>query len=809
MDPSVHGRQPTQDINSQDKLDGNDDGSLAIGVTLSCDDMSDQGDECRLYRFYSAQHRSIDLVRATVVRHCPDVHSTASGSAARATFSSPVMSRQHARISFESDGSVSFMDLASMHGSYLQTTVAGSTRISDKLVPHKPYTLRSGDIVHLGKSIYRSDRFWQPVVVRVTLLQAETEASGKLPSSVNPALDASNRYGIYSEDDEEDDEISSSSFGEGDEEDLSSYSSSSSTSPLSSPINLGLPASIIHDCIKDNSAMDNKASTNESGSVDTGLSAGARLRSMLPLPFQSFHNLQNLQLPPLPPFPPLRPHLSLRDLGIFGNTDNINGTEGSRSRNRGATSSSDAIEDGDVTLNVDSRSSETDFKAKVREEEIDCSSGGGFGNEGDLYSYAFPSYPENQLGLTDTGLMPIFVSETNPGYVSTENAGEVGSHEIRIENEDGDGDDMYADEPESENEDEDRNSQEFEAESGDQAEINGGEEFEAPMEISPSPSLDSSPSFRAQVLSSEAKANMNASADADVDELDLHTNARAQQTAQALRESDGKPKLVEERFPDSALATVDAVKPKRTSLPQLLGHDSLEPSIWNWNSDWDASWDSGPEDSSRPLLSQIHALEARMVELRDSAAILKSASFPAVPSAPLPSVVPKEVEKELAGIREELRRLSSLMESAVTKLNEANVILHSSAQEPRPLATRVEQAVQVNDRAPSETPTGSANSTESSGSRQIDAVQTKCSQTIPSSSSLKRRRNDDEEREEATSAVANCAELSSERRRYCERPAKRARTSIEVGKVMRNVASAAGYTSLGMVIAWAALAYAP
>lgn len=80
------------------------------GVVLSCEDMSPQGDIHRDYILSRSAHRMVDFFRASVANRSGRLNLTAGG-AARAAFSSPVMSRRHARITFVADGSVSVAPL--------------------------------------------------------------------------------------------------------------------------------------------------------------------------------------------------------------------------------------------------------------------------------------------------------------------------------------------------------------------------------------------------------------------------------------------------------------------------------------------------------------------------------------------------------------------------------------------------------------------------------------------------------------------------------------------------------------------------
>ena len=73
------------------------------GLTLICDDMTTEKVEKRRFTFHKKNVRTIDLVRATVGKHS---RLSQTDTSARATFSCPVMSRRHARVQFNDDGTV-------------------------------------------------------------------------------------------------------------------------------------------------------------------------------------------------------------------------------------------------------------------------------------------------------------------------------------------------------------------------------------------------------------------------------------------------------------------------------------------------------------------------------------------------------------------------------------------------------------------------------------------------------------------------------------------------------------------------------
>lgn len=69
------------------------------------------------------------------------------------------------------------------------------------------------------------------------------------------------------------------------------------------------------------------------------------------------------------------------------------------------------------------------------------------------------------------------------------------------------------------------------------------------------------------------------------------------------------------------------------------------------------------------------------------------------------------------------------------------------------------------------------------------------------SPSLKRKRSDDET-DGVRSEVSETLQTTED-----VRPSKRLRSSITTRDIVRGVAAAAGYTSLGAALTWAALAY--
>ena len=84
--------------------------TLFIGISLACKDTTLEGIVDRKYEYSRAGCSTIELVRATITKAgaCPpsDADGFNDNGVARATFSSPVMSRRHARILIDKDGTV-------------------------------------------------------------------------------------------------------------------------------------------------------------------------------------------------------------------------------------------------------------------------------------------------------------------------------------------------------------------------------------------------------------------------------------------------------------------------------------------------------------------------------------------------------------------------------------------------------------------------------------------------------------------------------------------------------------------------------
>ncbi|KAH8113130.1 hypothetical protein DFH11DRAFT_363652 [Phellopilus nigrolimitatus] len=561
MSAIAHISRPTSGIapielsNIED--DDEQDRGAAIGVALSCDDMSGAGDELRLYSFYKTQHKAIDLVRATVIK--PATISAAAavalGGTVRATFSSPVMSRRHAHIAFSENGLITISDTGSLHGTYIQT----SSGTLAKLTPHRPYVLHSGNVVLLGKSVYRDDRYWKPVIVRVTILHAESglSASPALGPSTPPpdAQRTPNRYGMYvgsagvsSFDGDEDVDSMSLSSEDDDSEDISSDSSQRlpSSSPATSPINtlklgLGLPPCTSGSGSDATNENNEAVAANVTSTTTDGNFSSSSLRAILPFPFNfslsrlsgsgtgtgteteiapgPLHQLPRPQLP-FSQFPLLRPLPSLRDLGFFGAAVG-RGLNRSFSHSQNDDANTDAYIG---TRKVENESGNAEQKLNENENEVQNEPHSAYPfspvSESDLahhpYAYASPpSFPENQLGLADAELRFVDDGEDDHdedvlGYDGRNYKREGSSASCDVDHDEH--------EYESSNEDaavavvslklkQHRNvrgrSSIIRTEDIDDAE-------EAPMEISPSPSRDASPSPRAQ----------HARVVIDVDEID-------------------------------------------------------------------------------------------------------------------------------------------------------------------------------------------------------------------------------------------------------------------------------------------------
>ena len=81
---------------------------IVTGIILSCDDTNTDGDVHREFVFIRGVHRTIDFVRGTLTSGAASSShfALASDGTVRAAFTSPVMSRRHARMAFVDDGTV-------------------------------------------------------------------------------------------------------------------------------------------------------------------------------------------------------------------------------------------------------------------------------------------------------------------------------------------------------------------------------------------------------------------------------------------------------------------------------------------------------------------------------------------------------------------------------------------------------------------------------------------------------------------------------------------------------------------------------
>ncbi|KAF8516505.1 hypothetical protein JB92DRAFT_2910315 [Gautieria morchelliformis] len=123
----------------------------------------------------------------------------------RATFSNPVMSRNHAKITFADSGSAFVIDTNSHHGTWVGRTA------EFKLAAESPFQLHDGDRLTFGKEVQRNGVLHMPLTVTVKLLQsASTPSSMSISStSVSPASKVAsprprNRFGLDTSSDDSD-----------------------------------------------------------------------------------------------------------------------------------------------------------------------------------------------------------------------------------------------------------------------------------------------------------------------------------------------------------------------------------------------------------------------------------------------------------------------------------------------------------------------------------------------------------------------------------------------------------------------------
>ncbi|EJD40826.1 hypothetical protein AURDEDRAFT_115698 [Auricularia subglabra TFB-10046 SS5] len=115
-------------------------------------------------------------------------------------FVCPVMSRQHARITFAENGQVFLADLNSHHGTVIARGDPAPAYIH--LVPGDKYALYDGDLLTFGKTVYKSQQPHEPVSVRLSFTTT-------LPATVS-ASPGPVRYGLIDSDSDEDSSESAS-----------------------------------------------------------------------------------------------------------------------------------------------------------------------------------------------------------------------------------------------------------------------------------------------------------------------------------------------------------------------------------------------------------------------------------------------------------------------------------------------------------------------------------------------------------------------------------------------------------------------
>ncbi|KAH7100302.1 hypothetical protein BKA62DRAFT_771574 [Auriculariales sp. MPI-PUGE-AT-0066] len=152
--------------------------------------------------------RAVRITRVT-----PENAARYNDSPNQSAFISPVMSRQHARISFGDCGQVYLMDLHSHHG-----TTVERAGVLTSLTPNARHRLETDDIVTFGKTVVKDTIPHDPVVLRVAIRpvipqpQVAPEAT-----KISPG-----RYGLFDSED-------SSSSSESESDDHKQDSSSRST----------------------------------------------------------------------------------------------------------------------------------------------------------------------------------------------------------------------------------------------------------------------------------------------------------------------------------------------------------------------------------------------------------------------------------------------------------------------------------------------------------------------------------------------------------------------------------------------------
>ncbi|EJD00619.1 uncharacterized protein FOMMEDRAFT_169990 [Fomitiporia mediterranea MF3/22] len=817
----------------QDDAENDHDGRVVTGVVLSCDDTSNEGDVHREYKLIRGVHRTVDFVRATLVH--PSGHlSVGTGGSSRATFSSPVMSRRHARITLAEDGSVTVMDVGSMHGTYLEG-VNFCDFFPERLKPRRHYSLRSGDILLLGKSVTRDDRDWKPVTIRVSF----THDPGARFATPPP-----NRYGLYvnsageSEQDADEDAVSISSSSGGEDDDSRGLGESSpDTSPVVSHVPLPLDgaqpsASTSSENLVSISRNADSPSPSPGPAIfdlNRTLSARIALRSMLP-------PLPSIQLSSIRRLP------SLRELGFFrGPSNNVNGVE-QEADGIQALNPDQTVEQVDIATNITVPSEPANFAAdimtsigSVRSPVADEDAA-----SGSIFVWQEPSHPQNQLGL-ELSAHSSFVEpeaekrksedrscscESDSSCHCSDDAGESSSKEQE----------KY---PEVQHDDEKsmeispcssrggspsfRASAVFEMESSvecdSENDCNGGFEGrdncqcpseERPGELGlgreqpqeartnerpipipfipglqiPAPTADRTPTHSArQETQHEPPRAARSESAITAEEYEQRRRARAARFGLPL--SPGP-------FPPSPVSVSRRGGPRGSR--HGVSRGSRRTRFGSLAAQAGPSLSQGPSVPRSPpdvdvLRTKVHLLENRMQEIATSTVLANNAAASASASTSASVTSIDEARKEMESMREEMRRLSGLLESLVAKIDaRAKDVAHA------------EQGVQAEGSEAKKETASEASLPTSRKRKRVDDLCTlgtsdlETERLIMSLSSQMRR-----------PLVERIREFHEPIEQPEVRPAKRARMDRQ--RSTMTFAAAAGYTGLGAALAWAALAY--
>ncbi|KAL5522208.1 hypothetical protein ACEPAF_2065 [Sanghuangporus sanghuang] len=794
----------------------NGDARVVTGVALSCDDMSSEGDIHREYKLIRGVHQAVDFFRTSNASRSGRIY-IAAGGAARAAFSSPVMSRRHARITFAVDGSVTVMDLGSMHGTYLGG-VDFDGLLPEKLKPRRHYTLRAGDTILLGKPVNRDERDWKPVAIRVTFLYD----TGARPTTPPP-----NRYGLFIESagasDTEDDAYSISSSG--DDEDEDDARSQTRTSPANSPVVSHVPLQfdgmISTSASRESLIVGSRIADDvepASGVFDLNrtLTATAALRSILP-PIPSIRSAI-LRLP------------SLRELGIFSNTSpsSCSGT----SEYKVAVDEDVQVVDADCRNGTDeanmlaptpvgpeplstSQGSPAIAESSAEEDGASCS----------MFPWQEPSHPQNQLGL-ELSELDGFTTELH----------DEARNEIQLCNAADSSSNVLA--PESGS-----------AEHSVKAKAAEEDDVKS-MDISPTTSRAASPAFRASGVidgfghdnglqsapQGEQYCRCHEGEDEEFQEGEQQDNGAFQHyDSQQDVEVQASPLPSMPVTPDNkrsmdGLTTPSAsdvhserrrAKMARLELaygpipsPVSIGRRTkrsgarLGPTLMSptpnppgpfgrsGRSHVDKYVDARHTPTVGALRARVRSLETRMKEIQGSAlmaASMATASASASSSASAASI--DEARKEMESMREEMRRLSGLMEALVARMDVREIDPHHT-----------ECGVQAAE--PSREPINDRSETSSQMSGKRKRTDDLCTLGMDDLECIGLAEGLDLQfrRAAAKEGIRSFHETSL---RPDVRPAKRLRTGYDArkSKAVMTVAAAAGYTSLGAALTWITLAY--